>query len=193
MKKLYYLTEIKTLNFTSYLSFTLLLFVCIISCSSESNKTESQEQTELPSQTFTASFKLSGDGYNEVITYNSNDNLIFCKLTGNDIWIRFARDKVANGENAPHIDIDICNYAGPGDYSPVDPQNRPCPAGLLWDIFWHDGDKVYSNQENSSPCQLTLTLNGDILSGVFNCSQVIRFNGSETIEITEGTFTCEIE
>ncbi len=180
---------IESLRFLPY----FLIFSAIVggalSCSSDDKNEDPPEETFVA----TSSFKLTGDGYDETITYNSDDNLIFCRLTGNDMWIRLARDKAANGENSSHIDIDICNYAGAGTYSPVDPQNRPCPAGLLWDIFWHDGDKVYSNKEDSSPCQLTLSLDGDVLTGVFNCSEVIRFQGTETIEITEGTFTCKME
>ena len=164
----------------------IVLFLGISSVSCE-------KKIKNPEQIFYAEFNLSGDGYNENIKYNSADNLIFSKLSGKDMWIRLAADKNSNGEDGPHIDIDICNYAGSGDYSPIDPQLRPCPAGLLWDIFWHDGDKVYSNQANSSPCKLTLKLDGDVISGTFNCSQVVRFEGSETIEITRGTFTSKIE
>ena len=169
----------------------VLCFAILLSfnrCSSSDDKKEAPEEN-----IHTASFRLTGNGYNDTFNYNSTDNLIFCRLTGSDMWIRLAQDKAANGENAPHIDIDICNYAGAGTYMPVDPQNRPCPAGLLWDIFWHDGDKVYSNQADSSPCELTLTLDGDTLTGVFNCNDVILFEGDEIIEITQGSFTCKIE
>ncbi len=173
-----------------FLRLPLVLFLLAgLSCSD--NDSENNEDT--PAQNSVASFSLSGDGYNETISYNGEDNLIFCRLTGSEMWIRMARDKAANGNGSRYIDIDICNYAGSGTYAPVDPRNRPCPEGLLWDIFWHDGDKVYSNTDTSSPCQLVLKLNGDVLSGTFNCSEVIRFEGTESIQVTEGSFSCVIE
>lgn len=171
---------------------SLVLFIALTllgasGCSSDDEKNSDQEER------FTATFALSGDGYNESIEYNNQDNLIFCRLTGTEMWIRLARDKSANGNNSPHIDIDICNYVGAGTYTPVDPQNRPCPEGQLWNVFWHDGDRIYSNTETSSPCKLTLTLNDGIIQGVFNCSEVVRFEGAETIQISQGTFSCRIE
>lgn len=178
-----------SLNFSGFM--VILMLLGILNCSSKS--IDKEKEKEVIFQEFSASFKLMGDGYDETIYYNSKDNLIFCRIEGDNLWIRFARDKSDNGNNSPHIDIDICNYAGAGVYAPVDPKKRPCPLGLFWDIFWHDDERVYANQGSSSPCQLTLNLSGDILSGIFNCRDVVRFQGTETIEITEGTFTCKIE
>ncbi len=169
----------------------LSVFLLLIAASCSGDDGENNEVT--PEENAVASFSLSGDGYDESITYNGKDNLIFCRLTGSEMWIRMASSKAANGNGFRYIDIDICNYAGSGTYTPVDPRNRPCPEGLLWDIFWHDGDKVYSNTETSSPCQLVLTLDGNVLNGTFDCSEVIRFEGTESIQVTQGSFSCVVE
>jgi len=168
--------------------FSSLTF-CTLSCNPDTTIEEENPTTE----EFSAKFKLSGDGYNEMVDYNSNDNLIMAKLTNNELWIRLAASKTANGENSPHIDIDICNYAGTGTYLPMDPRIRPCKEGLLWDVYWHDSDKIYLNEETSSPCELKLTLDGDVLKGTFSCGQLVRFEGTGNMEILEGSFSCKVE
>lgn len=142
----------------------------------------------------TASFQISGDGYSETFHYNSEDNLIFCQIFNeNEMFIRIARDKNDNGENSPHIDIDLCNYSGAGNYIVIDPRERPCPEkGKRWNIFWHDGDSVYSNKGDSSPCDLTLTIEDNKLRGSFTCDNMVRFEQTELINISQGYFECII-
>ena len=136
----------------------------------------------------TAKYNISGDGYSNTIAYNSNENLIFIQLfQNNEMWIRLAEEKEENGENGSHIDIDICNYLGSGNYSPIDAQVRPCTESG-WDIWLHDNDKVYFNQKNSSPCNLVVTQNADTLVGVFNCDNIKLKDGEGLVNITDGEF-----
>ncbi|SNT18837.1 hypothetical protein SAMN05421640_2740 [Ekhidna lutea] len=167
-----------------YFIFLFLLFACGQDDSGKSGLSNFES---------TASFHLVGDGYDEVTSFNSNDNLIFSQLfENNEMWIRLAASQNANGEHGSHIDIDICDYSGSAKYAPIDPQKRPCSKSG-WDIWWHDDSKVYFNQETSNPCILILTQNGDMLSGVFECDDVIKMGGTSTIQIKDGSFKTMIE
>ena len=108
------------------------------------------------------------------------------------MWIRLAQSQNSNGDNEPHIDIDLCNYSGPGTYTPINPHVRPCTTPFGWDIWWHGAQTTYANQGNSSPCQLILEINGNVLTGTFNCNDLLQFEGQDTIDITDGSFVCTI-
>lgn len=140
----------------------------------------------------TASFKLVDTEYDDQISYHDSLNLIFAKQYGSELWIRLAEQQTNNGENGPHIDIDICNYKGTGTYDPMDPRVRPCGKDPVWDIWWHDGDKVYANQANSSPCQLKLKTDGDWLEGWFECACLSQKNHTECLSVLKGIFRTKL-
>ncbi len=183
------LPQIPMKNVHIYILASIILF---IGCKDEETVTPPQR---IPTETFlsTASFRLVGDGYNNSYEYDSDQNLIFCHRYDDELWIRLASEKTNNGENGPHIDIDVCNFTGSGTYKPMDPLIRPCGLGQVWDIWWHDDPKIYVNQASSAPCELIIKIEGSIIKGTFSCKDVILFEGSPTIDIEEGHFECPIE
>ena len=52
---------------------------------------------------------------------------------------------------------------------------------------------VYSNGTDAPDCALVLSVDSDMLSGTFRCSEVVRLQGTETIEVSQGRFSCAIE
>jgi hypothetical protein len=157
---------------------------------------EEVEEEPDPEPEDNGTFRLTGSGYaNRKFTYTaSSGNLVFCRPQNQRlIWIRLARDTQADGENGPHLDIDVCNYSGGGTFAPGSaPLNGSCSLGKQWDVFWHDGPNVFVNQESSAPCQLDMSQNGDVLQGTFRCSGMRRFQGDDLLDLTSGSFRCTI-
>ena len=121
---------------------------------------------------------------------------VFCSTDAGfaDLWIRFAADDAANGENAAHIDIDVCNYQGGGSHSPLDPSSPSCGGGKTFDIFWHDeAGGVFSNEANAKSCELVIEDGGDSLEGTFSCPGLSSGNGAGTVDILGGAFRCRVE
>ena len=181
--------RVQAFNYLTILFCGLLLCQ---SCGSDDSGTDMEMEEEVES---TASFKLEGEGYDDQFSYTGEDNLIFCRnVGGGQLWIRLARDKDANGDNSPHIDIDICNYEGTGTYQPMDPTVRPCGSGPLWNIYWHDGDRVYLNEATASPCTLELMEEGNIITGVFHCDGLVQFSDGEgALNIRNGSFKTTLQ
>jgi len=141
------------------------------------------------------SFRVIGGDQDQAALWIDGANLVFCRTNAGfaDLWIRLAAERGADGENAPHVDIDVCNYAGGGKFSPLDPQNPSCAGGKTFDVFWHDeeGD-FFVNAARSSPCQMTLVDAGSTLEGVFGCEGLGSPEGG-SVDILGGAFRCSVE
>ncbi len=171
--------------FTIYLPTALLTCGLFVSCTSDDNPEPAADDSS-------ASFTIVKDGVETTITLDNTSNLIFSRDFGRDMWIRLAENKTANGNDHPHLDIDLCRYSGPGTYEPVDPQARPCSREFGWDLWWHGEDAIYFNQADSSPCQLQIEVDGNTITGTFMCEGMIQTSGSGTISIKEGSFRSTI-
>jgi len=142
-----------------------------------------------------ATFTLSGAGYDETVTYTGVENLVFCVRTSETmLWIRLAESATGNGEDGPHIDIDLCNMTGSATFTPMNPRGQPCPGGLTWGIWWHDGPTVaYANRSGSSPCELALTVDDGVLAGTFECGGLVNQDGTGSLDILDGSFQCVMD
>lgn len=140
-----------------------------------------------------AGFEISGAGQNQRVGYNSSRNTVFCSRNAGwaSLWIRLAEQTAANGENGPHIDIDVCNHSGGGTFVSQAPQLASCGGAKTFDFFWHPGDgSTFANQPVGSGCMLQFTQNGTRLSGTFQCHGLAEQTGTRTIDILDGSFEC---
>jgi hypothetical protein len=141
-----------------------------------------------------ARFTLSGAGYDTTIAYTDENNLVFCRRVSETmLWIRLARDTSDRGEEGPHIDIDVCNSRGSGEFTPMNARGNPCPGGMTWGVWWHDGpDVVLANRAESTPCKLVLEVQGDMMEGTFACRGLVTEDGESTLDIVDGWFSCRL-
>lgn len=140
-----------------------------------------------------ASFELAGAGQNRSASYDSARNTVFCSRNAGwaSLWIRLAEQTAANGENGPHVDLDVCNHTGGGTFSAQDPRMGSCAGGKTFDIFWHPGDgSSFANQLAANGCMLQLTQNGTRLTGTFQCRGLAEQGGARTVDVTNGSFEC---
>ncbi|HSL85141.1 MAG TPA: hypothetical protein VLF66_20395 [Thermoanaerobaculia bacterium] len=139
-----------------------------------------------------ASFRLVGAGYDETVSYGGGTGLVFCRRAGGfaDLWLRFAEESAANGENGPHLDIDLCNPGGGGTFDPMDAQAGVCPGGQTWDVWWHSDGDTFVNPAMAPGCTLTLTRSGSELSGTFSCRGMVELGGAGRLDLLDGTFRC---
>jgi len=139
-----------------------------------------------------ATFRLVGGGQDGTITYTNGPNLVFCRQEAGfaDLWIRFAAQTAANGQNGPHLDIDVCNLGDGGTFSPMNPQAATCGAAKTFDIWWHGGSDVFVNSATSPACTLTVTRDGTRLSGTFGCQGLGEVDGTRSVAVLEGSFQC---
>jgi hypothetical protein len=145
------------------------------------------------------SFTLDGAGYSSVAHNLSaaGGNLIFCRQEPpgpNTIWIRLAQSTAGNGENSPHIDIDLCNFPGTTTYTQLhDTQGeRTCSQGASFGLWWHDGGREFSTQPGvSAPCSVSVTRGSGTIEGSFECTGVPPHSGSgERLNVRAGSFRC---
>jgi hypothetical protein len=145
-----------------------------------------------------ASFTLQGAGYNNAVSNLSNagGNLIFCRQEPpgpNTIWIRMAQSSAANGENSPHIDIDLCNFAGTANYTvPHDTAgDRTCSQGATFAVWWHDGAREFASRPDTSPCSVSVTRGTGTIEGTFECLGVPPHTGTgDHLDVRAGSFRC---
>ena len=140
-----------------------------------------------------SSFRVVGAGQDQAYSFNNGANTVFCSRNAGwaSLWIRLAEQATGNGGNGPHIDIDLCNHAGGGDFSPKDPMSTSCGGAKTWDIFWHGADgSVFFNSATAPSCTLRINQNGTQLSGMFECRDLVEDGGSRTLDILDGTFDC---
>jgi hypothetical protein len=151
-----------------------------------------------PADQSRASFTLQGAGYAGVVhNFSAADgNLIFCQQEApgpNTIWIRLAQSRAANGENSPHIDIDLCNFAGTSTYTLVHDTSGPrtCNQGASFAVWWHDGGREFASRPDSSPCSVSVTRGNGVLEGTFECLGVPpHTGGGERLDVRAGSFRC---
>jgi hypothetical protein len=111
-----------------------------------------------------------------------------------DLWIRLAEQRAANGENGPHVDIDLCRLEAGGVFAPMDPRAAQCGGGKTWDIWWHDGaGGVYTNTASAASCTFTVTVTGSQLEGGFACRDLVEDDGVRRVDVVDGTFRCPLE
>lgn len=148
----------------------------------------------MPNPAF-GSFQLSGAGHDGVVSYSSGANLVFCRRGAGwaDLWIRFAEQAAGNGENGPHLDIDLCNPGDGGAFTPMDPQAASCGGGKTWDIWWHGGGDTFFNAPNPQSCSLSLMRDGNLLTGAFSCRGLVELGGGRTLDVLDGSFRCSEE
>jgi hypothetical protein len=143
-----------------------------------------------------ASFRLVGAGEDGDVSYGGGSNLVFCRRQGSfaDLWIRFAEQAAGNGENGPHLDLDVCNPGDGGSFSAMHPQAAACGGGQTFDIWWHGESAVFVNTAMPPSCSLTLMRNGTRLSGTFSCLGMEEFGGGNgSIDVLDGSFECTEE
>ncbi len=118
--------------------------------------------------------------------------LVFCKKQSDGpLWIRFAEQTASDGENGPHVDIDVCGSAS-GDYAPMDGSSGGCSGAKTFDVWWHpNGTSAYTNRADASPCKLTLTASGSALAGTFACTPLVSEGGAK-VSIAAGSFRCTV-
>lgn len=152
-----------------------------------------------------ANFVLAGEDYDNQAYAWSNDggNLVYCyyyagEAKGDYLWIRFAESPEQNGDTSPHIDIDVCRFANDGfggTFDPQDPTNfgSQCPADPGFGIWWHAGDIAYNNDPKAENCLLEASVEGEVVTGTFHCSPLPELDGTKTLAVSEGSFSCKAE
>jgi hypothetical protein len=155
--------------------------------------------TTVPADEGRATFTLQGADYNNVTNSfsSANGNLVFCRRESpfpNTIWIRMAQSRVADGEASPHVDIDLCNFAGSGTYTAVHDitQPRTCSQGRTHAIWWHETPtKVLVSRPTSQSCSVSVTQTPGFIEGTFQCSGLTAESGSfPNVDIPSGSFRC---
>lgn len=151
----------------------------------------------MPAPTFgSARFELSGAGYDEMVSYDAGMNLVFCRTGAAagfaDLWIRFAEQPAADGENGPHLDLDLCSAGDGGSFVPRDPMDTSCAGeGKTFDVWWHGpGGDTFVNQPGAAGCSVQLTRAGGSLSGVFECRGMEEIGGPGSLDLLGGSFEC---
>lgn len=139
----------------------------------------------------TGQFTLVGSGGEAEVSYATPANLVFCQRTSQSmVWIRLAEETGANGEDGPHLDIDLCNVTSSGDFSAMRARANPCPGGQTWALWWHDGDGgVFANGADATECELSLEVDDTGLAGTFSCRGLEDLEG-DVVHVLNGSFRC---
>jgi hypothetical protein len=149
-----------------------------------------------------ASFALQGAGLDGTKSYsNAGGNLIFCRREDpfpDTIWIRLAEQRAGDGEQGPHIDIDLCNFSGTSTYGTVHAVGGPraCNQGQTFAIWWHDSpSNVFVSRPTSTGCSVSVTRTGNTIEGSFACQDLTPFtgSGSPTLDVASGSFRCSLQ
>lgn len=152
-----------------------------------------------------AEFVLAGEDYADEAFSWSNDggNLVFChyyagEAKGDYLWIRFAESPESNGDDSPHIDMDVCRFGKDGfggTFNAQDPTNfgTKCPDDPGFGIWWHAGEVAYNNDPAAQDCELTASVDGEVVSGTFTCTPLPEVDGTKTLAVSKGSFSCKAE
>ncbi len=172
--------------------------------SEDGSDSETEGETEGPPVGH-AAFVLSGEDYPEVDYAWTNDagNLVYCyyyqgEAKGDYMWIRFAESSLQNGDDSPHIDLDVCRFSSDGfggTFPAMDPTKfgSQCQADPGFGIWWHEGSVAYNNEPMASDCQLTASVQDGVVYGEFECTPLPEVEGSKTLAVTAGEFSCIAE
>lgn len=119
-------------------------------------------------------------------------NLVFCRTTSATmVWIRFAKSPVNDGADGPHLDIDVCHLSSGGSFAPMEARAQPCPGGMTWAAWWHEGSEaVYANRATSTPCVLSIEVEAAQLRGRFSCHGLVSADGTKSVDLVDGWFEC---
>jgi len=107
---------------------------------------------------------------------NSNGGYISCGSDGDrSYFIRFSASSAYRGEGVDHVDLDVCNFTGPGSFPPHDPFVTGCdPVQPSFDVFWHDNSGAFANNASSAPCTLEITGDATQLAIALSCDDLVR-------------------
>src|SRR5262245_8454531 len=174
----------------------IVLATGVVGCGGGGSSNPSQPSN--PTDTSQASFALAGAGRNTTKNYSgAAGNLIFCRREDplpNTIWVRLAEQRNADGEQSPHIDIDLCNFAGSGTYQAIHDTSgaRTCSQGQTFAIWWHEGSDVFVSKADASGCSVTVTRSSEAIDGTFQCHGLTPFSGgsSPALDVNAGSFHC---
>lgn len=90
-----------------------------------------------------ARFVVRSDDASTEISYETPDNLVFCRATSpTRLWIRLAEEAERDGQGGPHLDIDICDATTSATFAPMTARANPCPGegvpeiDILEATFW---------------------------------------------------------
>lgn len=172
----------------------LLLATGIMGCGGGGNPS----QPSNPVDESRASFALAGAGRNETKSYSgAAGNLVFCRRESplpNTIWVRLAEQRNADGEQGPHIDIDLCNFTGSGTYDAIHDTSGPrtCNQGQTFAIWWHEGSDVFVSKAGATACSVTVTRSAEAIDGTFQCDGLTPFAGGSNpaLDVNAGSFHC---
>ncbi len=148
-----------------------------------------------------ATFTLRGAGYDSQVAYPGANGVVFCRpqtVSGRRyLWVRAAATQVADGATGPHLDLDFCGEASPGTHSfdrPHDPQGAlTCGVERTWDIWWHDGPRVFVSMANAPSCSATVTVTATQVDGRFECRGLVPVTrGNERLDVLAGSFSCRL-
>ncbi len=160
---------------------------------------ESPTGPPMPAPAFgSARFDVVGAGQDDTVAYDDATNLVFCR-TGTaagwaDLWIRFAEQKAADGENGPHLDLDVCAPGDGGSFAPKDPMEASCDGDPTFDVWWHGADgETFVNTAGAPSCTLQLSRSGTTISGFFDCRDMARVGGAGSVDVLGGSFECAEE
>lgn len=148
---------------------------------------------DLPAGTAGA-FALVADGERtDIVWEEAADNLVFCRIyDGTEAWIRLAAEATADGENVPHLDIDVCAWDGTGAYEPQSASVGRCSGARTFDITWvGEQNATWANAASSTDCTLELTSSGEQVEGSFSCRGLAPVGEAEgTVDVRNGRFRC---
>ena len=172
------------------------LALALAACGGGSSATTPPVTT--PADEGRGAFTLQGAGYDASArnVANASGNLVFCRRETplpNTLWIRLAAGPAADGEATPHVDIDLCNFAGTSTYSALHDTAgaRTCANGLTTGVWWHDGAREFATTPASGPCTVSVTRGATTIDGTFDCTGLRARDGSgATLDVRAGSFHC---
>ncbi len=143
-------------------------------------------------------FTLAGAGYDNAAREftNAAGNLVFCRRESAGsatLWVRLATGRAANGDQTPHVDIDLCNFAGTSTYSVLHDTDGPrtCANGPTAGVWWHDGAREFATTPQAGPCTIAVTRGTNTIDATFECQGLRARDGSgATLDLRNGSFHC---
>jgi hypothetical protein len=107
---------------------------------------------------------------------NASGSYIACGSDGDrSYFIRLARSAAHQGQDVDHVDLDVCNFDGPGSFPMHDPFVTGCdPVQKSFDVWWHASDGAFANNAASAPCTLAITGDAAQLTIAVSCDDLVR-------------------
>jgi hypothetical protein len=135
----------------------------------------------------------TSEGDRELAWTREGGQFIECVDFGDGwLWLRFADE-----DTQTELSIDVCNYAGSGEYMAFDPTVQDCPStSPAFDVWWIEGGATIWTSAVGEPCELALTADDVGLGGDFACAlkaledQPDDGRGERVLDL--GAFWCEL-